>query len=489
MNGVSLLLILASIGITPIWRQDESQRTLEYCLQIEPSMRDRMAEGYPITSELKEPEAGIHRFCLRISSTRLENNTVTPDLPELETQQFLQQRPGNQEYGLVLRGRTRGIEQAGITHGWEPNEKGEIIYKIQLSPEVLNTLQPEDELYTPIRAEAGSIHRFELSVGNKQLVRRTTNTNIATNTGIVPPSYAGSGSAYTPGTTRSAYGTSTGPLAEYGNNSGAVYGSNNRGNNFSIPMLPPPPTENQNGLVGYNMDSDSQYDQYGNYLGGYGNRNYLQPNPRLTSGNRNYTSFNSQPSTYSNNSNGNLANTGSAYGTTGGYGSNNYQNNNNNVPNNRYQSQGNFVNQNVPDSSSIVNKPANTGVYGSNAPLNATGNTGGNSGFNSGNSNFRPNGNGYADNGLQDQRFATNTNPVRAGIGSATTGSQPLNRAGTGPEAATVPYIKQDSWQNFLMLMVCALFLSIGGNLYLGWTAAEFYSRYRTAIDRMRGGR
>jgi hypothetical protein len=37
-----------------------------------------------------------------------------------------------------------------------------------------------------------------------------------------------------------------------------------------------------------------------------------------------------------------------------------------------------------------------------------------------------------------------------------------------------------------LMFTVFALFLSIGGNLYLGWTAAEFYSRYRLATERLR---
>ena len=34
--------------------------------------------------------------------------------------------------------------------------------------------------------------------------------------------------------------------------------------------------------------------------------------------------------------------------------------------------------------------------------------------------------------------------------------------------------------------LVFSLFLSIGGNLYLGWTAAEFYGRYRLAVDRLR---
>jgi hypothetical protein len=37
-----------------------------------------------------------------------------------------------------------------------------------------------------------------------------------------------------------------------------------------------------------------------------------------------------------------------------------------------------------------------------------------------------------------------------------------------------------------LMFTAFALFLSIGGNLYLGWTAAEFHSRYRLAIERLR---
>jgi hypothetical protein len=35
-------------------------------------------------------------------------------------------------------------------------------------------------------------------------------------------------------------------------------------------------------------------------------------------------------------------------------------------------------------------------------------------------------------------------------------------------------------------LSLFALFLSIGANLYLGWTAAEFYSRYKLAVERLR---
>ncbi|MGV3608184.1 MAG: hypothetical protein ACO1RA_17390 [Planctomycetaceae bacterium] len=462
MNGVSLLLILATIGTTPIWRQDESQRTLEYCLQIEPALRERMAEGYPITSELQQAETGIHRFCLRISSTRLETNTITPDLPEMESAQFLQPRPGNEAPGLILRGRNRTTDVVGISHGWEPNASGEMIYKIQLSPELLASLQPEDELYTPIRPEAGPIHRFELSVGKKMLVRRTANTGIA---GGLPTSTGFTG-GYTPGSTKSGYGTSgnnyAGPIVDTNNWTASNSGSSNwnRGNGSMIPYAP-----SENAPVGYNGDMNTGYDSYGNVLGGFSNRSYLEPTPRLGSGTRvpNNSYGSTQPS----------------YGTTTG----------SNYPPQDY---------NRPANDNFASQPAYAGNgYGSGSRPNFVNNEVNkpSNGFNSGSGGFSANNSastrptGFGDNSLSDQRFASNTNQPRAGIGGGNLSNQPLNRTGTGADTGNAPYIKQDSWQNFLMLMVCALFLSIGGNLYLGWTAAEFYSRYRTAIDRMRGGR
>jgi hypothetical protein len=37
-----------------------------------------------------------------------------------------------------------------------------------------------------------------------------------------------------------------------------------------------------------------------------------------------------------------------------------------------------------------------------------------------------------------------------------------------------------------LMVTAFLLFFSLGGNLYLGWTAAEFHQRYRMATERLR---
>ena len=52
--------------------------------------------------------------------------------------------------------------------------------------------------------------------------------------------------------------------------------------------------------------------------------------------------------------------------------------------------------------------------------------------------------------------------------------------------AVTTPLAKEQWWWPYWLFLVFSLFLSIGGNLYLGWTAAEFYSRYRLAVDRLR---
>jgi hypothetical protein len=45
---------------------------------------------------------------------------------------------------------------------------------------------------------------------------------------------------------------------------------------------------------------------------------------------------------------------------------------------------------------------------------------------------------------------------------------------------------QQDKPWGPLLFVTFALFFSIGGNLYLAYTALEFHSRYRNAIERLR---
>jgi hypothetical protein len=44
----------------------------------------------------------------------------------------------------------------------------------------------------------------------------------------------------------------------------------------------------------------------------------------------------------------------------------------------------------------------------------------------------------------------------------------------------------QESKPYLTMIVTFALFMSIGANMYLGWTAGEYYSRYRLATERLR---
>jgi len=50
----------------------------------------------------------------------------------------------------------------------------------------------------------------------------------------------------------------------------------------------------------------------------------------------------------------------------------------------------------------------------------------------------------------------------------------------------TIVQPQQDKPWVPLMFVAFALFFSIGGNLYLAYTALEFHSRYRNAIERLR---
>jgi hypothetical protein len=81
--------------------------------------------------------------------------------------------------------------------------------------------------------------------------------------------------------------------------------------------------------------------------------------------------------------------------------------------------------------------------------------------------NYRPN-----TNDMQVASLGSNTlRPgVRSDLPAATTGA-PLTAA-------------ERSW--WLVFTTFFLFISIGANLYLGWTVMEFYSRYKLAVERLR---
>jgi hypothetical protein len=80
-----------------------------------------------------------------------------------------------------------------------------------------------------------------------------------------------------------------------------------------------------------------------------------------------------------------------------------------------------------------------------------------------------------------EARVATRTTAV-----PGTTGDD-LPRRSTSPSGDTASQEKKPEFPVLpFTLSLFALFLSLGGNLYLAWTAAEFYSRYKLAVERLR---
>jgi hypothetical protein len=73
--------------------------------------------------------------------------------------------------------------------------------------------------------------------------------------------------------------------------------------------------------------------------------------------------------------------------------------------------------------------------------------------------------------------------PYNPSYPEARTAALPPASIGTNPN---VLQPQQDKPWGPLLFVTFALFFSIGGNLYLAYTALEFHSRYRNAIERLR---
>lgn len=78
--------------------------------------------------------------------------------------------------------------------------------------------------------------------------------------------------------------------------------------------------------------------------------------------------------------------------------------------------------------------------------------------------------------------------PTRVAARSLPAGEENFSRRSSGFQSDTASDEKKPEFPALpFTLSLFALFLSMGANLYLGWTAAEFYSRYKLAVERLRG--
>src|SRR5262245_21521565 len=202
MNGFSLLLSIASLGVVYSWRTGVDQQQ-EYVLQIEPEIVQALITGGPrgdgeeIFSDIP-PDAGpFQRLCIGVlpkdgiparhtaaaedqfrqlilSAGRYASRTVTAADPQPS---------------ILWPGRAGGIpEQSyGVTTGWQPDANGNQQYFVQIDPTVLSTLAIGDELYVPIDPAAGRPVRFVVKSGRGTLPRVGTQQTSLGQTPLGPP--------------------------------------------------------------------------------------------------------------------------------------------------------------------------------------------------------------------------------------------------------------------------------------------------------------
>jgi hypothetical protein len=200
MNGFSLLLAFASLGVVYSWRTGVDQQQ-EYVLQIEPEILQQLAAGEEIYSDAP-PEAGtFQRLCIMIlpkdgiasrhtaaaeerfrqllvSAGRFasrDRTLVAPDLP----------------LPILWPGRSGAApdQMHGITTGWQPGADGKQQFVVQLDPSLMGTLTTGDELYVPVDPAAGRPARFVVKVGREQLPRiggTATSPQSITQPGVQP---------------------------------------------------------------------------------------------------------------------------------------------------------------------------------------------------------------------------------------------------------------------------------------------------------------
>ncbi len=266
MNGFSLLLTIASLGVVYSWRTGVDQQQ-EYVLQIEPEIVQALLTGGPrgegeeIFSDIP-PDAGpFQRLCISV----LPKDGIPARHTAAAEDQFRQLILSAGRYAsrtvtaadpqpaILWPGRAGGIpEQSyGITTGWQPDTNGNQQYLVQIDPTVLSTLAIGDELYVPIDPAAGRPVRFIVKSGRGTLPRVGTQpTSLQPTGGLNPRNPAGWTNSTAPDLLRDRPRTSGG----YSD----LPGVDPRTNQYTSA----PPTNLQNPPLSYNNQPANNYDQY-----------------------------------------------------------------------------------------------------------------------------------------------------------------------------------------------------------------------------------
>ncbi len=466
MNGVALLLAAASLAVDYSWEKSAAGQ-VEYMIRVEAEVVPSLVSGEEIHSDVPAEAGTVDRFRLRIG---IDGNqpVFTPAAPgRLGT-------PPDRSAMLVKSG-AAAVETQAVSFGWQPSAEGKLLYYVQIDPSLLRTLEVGDEIQAAVDTSAGPVGTFIVSGGNKQLPRIPTGT---ATTATSPPSRFSPDAETSPATGSTTGGTrfggfdnSTAPAAattpepgtsRFGGtttntntpNTGAGASpsplSRFGGNTAPDTATPPPAGQSRFDNLGTGSGAANSTDTR---PGGF-NPPSLEPQSPAGQFGTGNTGRNS-PATNPPSSGSDLY---PGNGQTGGFRNPPAQNQpgwnyDNRVP--LDPPQGNFANRPLPPAGQSGQQPSQ-----------------------SNNNVAPPTGN--------DRTAMVDQNQTR-GAGNFTT-QQPV--AAPAPQAAPTATAEAEKpwWWGWLVFFFCVMCLSIGGNLYLGWTAVEFYQRYQRAVERLRTG-
>ncbi len=430
MNGVALLVALSAWGVDYNVQTAEDGK-LEYVVQVEPELLKSLADGQQIHSAVP-PDAGhIERILIRVgmAAPKHSQSNITAYrnlLVEAGRMASTNGRGGADPTATVFwAAKDKPKLDFHVQYGWQPDAQGVQSYFVQVDSVLLQQLAIGDEIRAGVDPSAGRIGKFVIQAGSEQLPKVPVEPVATTRTDA-----SSSRTRFTPSAS-----ASTNDL--YPGGARSVYGPAPS----TVPPLERPATplaSTPDYVVPAPVEQPPLYSplprggqRLGNGAGDAGT-NLGPPNYA----GQTQTDYGQSPPAYSDpryvQPRGTLEPPQATYGQ-GGY------------------------------APSVAGQPPQFGSQPTYPPQV--------------NYNQAP---------APQDRVASVNRPA-----GTTNASTPLAAPQINPTSVTRPPAESSASSAedkpyLTMIVTFALFVSIGANLYLGWTAGEYYSRYRLATERLR---
>ena len=149
MNGLSLLVVLAALGVDVGWESTATGK-LAYTIRIESVLVEKLGEGSAIESVVDKSDRGLRKFRVAVGPKNLQTERVA------------------------------AATANEVEYGWRPSETGGIDYYVQINRERLETLARGIPLECEVHPDVPEIEKIYVWVGDTKLPRELPQGTYAT---------------------------------------------------------------------------------------------------------------------------------------------------------------------------------------------------------------------------------------------------------------------------------------------------------------------